>query len=374
MEYGDQMKLITDKAIYDLTIVKQSEFKKPYAEDDYPTMEYAWPYPPPWPPPPYDPPWPPGPPVDPPIIITKVFTCGYSLCYCPGKKRCGSLNCTYPVESVSVTAFDAGDGSITGGHGSFCISATAEASGEIEFRVIMVATDRGAGNQLIKTKGIYEGHISECPEDECGGDCGGESIGYTSQGMSCGAEQTFTVIGGHDGSVYTWEVSGGGSITSGGVYTAPATNANCSSNAVIHLLCNGTTVATLAIAINCYADPGTAYIADGAGCTEFICTLTNPVGCPLPNTFHAANCAFRTRYNYNCSGVQGTANGQCSGGSVAVCQALNPDWCEDFAAPWCDALGSPSGRSSCATLGSCAVEDKRSAAMLAAGCCPVQLL
>ena len=180
------MLLITDKMVYDLTIVKQSEFKKPYLADDYPAMEYEWPPGPPWNPPPYPPPWPPGPipPDNPPIIITKVFTCSYDLCYCPGQKKCGTINCTYPIESVGVTVFDAGDGSFTGSKRKICVTAAADASGEIEFRVIMVATDRGAGNQLIKTKGIYEGHVSQCPDIECSKCSGSESIGYTTQQMS----------------------------------------------------------------------------------------------------------------------------------------------------------------------------------------------
>jgi hypothetical protein len=362
MEYGDQMKLVTDKAIYDLTIVKQSEFKKPYAEDDYPTMEYAWPYPPPWPPPPYDPPYPPGPPITPPIIITKVFTCGYDLCYCPGQTKCGSLNCTYPIESVSVTAFDAGDGSITGGGRKFCISATAEASGEINFRVIMVATDRGAGNQLIKTKGIYEGNISECPEDQCGGcTCGGESIGYTTQQMSCSGSQTFTVNNAKDGCTYTWSVLSGGGSMSGATYTAPATNANCASNAVIALYCDTTNlVATLAIAINCVAGGGTA-----------VRTYT---GKECQNLGYLGNC-YIYQNGYLCDGSL-SEGPDC----VVTKQSENtypvPYSCVG-ASCYSQTITFPacySGSTTINALEAASPIDLRTGEQIAAGCCPVQLI
>jgi hypothetical protein len=44
--YFEQMKRTPDKAIFNEQLKRQSEFKKPYLEDDYQEMEYWYPYPP----------------------------------------------------------------------------------------------------------------------------------------------------------------------------------------------------------------------------------------------------------------------------------------------------------------------------------------
>jgi hypothetical protein len=78
--------------------------------------------------------------------------------------------------------------------------------------------------------------------------------------MSKDTDQTLTVVaaGGHCGDLlYTWEiVEGGGSLnTNEGeevIYSAPSSNANCDSNPVIALYCNGILVDNLAMAINAF--------------------------------------------------------------------------------------------------------------------------
>ena len=119
-------------------------------------------------------------------------------------------------------------------------------------------------------------------------------IGYTSLVMSCGASQTLTAGGGCG--PYSWSVSGGGSLnkTIGQevIYTAPATNPNCTSNPTITLTdCCGSS-ANLKLAVNCYtADQALRY------CDVLVCMscFYNSGGCWAQHTFG--------RWIYNCSGV-----------------------------------------------------------------------
>ena len=85
-------------------------------------------------------------------------------------------------------------------------------------------------------------------------------IGYTTQAMGVGEDQTLTVEGYHprwNSGNYRWRLAaGGGSLSAGQgysvVYTAPASNPDCENNATINLVCEGDVVDQLSIAINAY--------------------------------------------------------------------------------------------------------------------------
>lgn len=87
--------------------------------------------------------------------------------------------------------------------------------------------------------------------------CEDISIGYTTQQMECGEQQTLSVVGDKaccGAKEYTWSktpAQGTLSPTTGlsTTYTAPATNPQCNYNPTITLKCNGETVDTLKIAV-----------------------------------------------------------------------------------------------------------------------------
>jgi hypothetical protein len=122
------------------------------------------------------------------------------------------------------------------------------------------------------------------------------SIGYTSLLMSCGGSQTLTAGGGCG--PYSWSFSGGGTLVPGGsgnsqaIYTAPATNPNCTSNPTITLTdCCGSS-ANLKLAVNCYTADQALRYCDVLVCMS--CFYTSG-GCWAQHTFG--------RWIYNCSGV-----------------------------------------------------------------------
>lgn len=81
-------------------------------------------------------------------------------------------------------------------------------------------------------------------------DCDGK-IGYTTLQMSTGATQELTVTG-STGGTYNWSTTSGSLSAPSGdsvIFTAPATNANCTSNPTISLTCGGAVVDTLQIAV-----------------------------------------------------------------------------------------------------------------------------
>jgi hypothetical protein len=96
------------------------------------------------------------------------------------------------------------------------------------------------------------------PPEDC---CGAETlIGYTSTGMSVGTQQQLTIINANELSTYTFEIiSGPGSITSDGLYTAPDANPGCPP-AVIGLFCNGVQKDQISISINAISGNAGYYV------------------------------------------------------------------------------------------------------------------
>uniref|UniRef100_A0A6M3J3X4 Uncharacterized protein n=1 Tax=viral metagenome TaxID=1070528 RepID=A0A6M3J3X4_9ZZZZ len=171
--------------------------------------------------------------------------------------------------------------------------------------------------------------------------CGGESIGYVSQQMGVNDVQPLTVVDPVPGGSYTWEVaSGGGSITSDGVYTAPASNAECAGNPTISLLCNGVETATLQLAVNA-----------GLTTAAFRKRCSIPLHSPHP-------------YAYCCSN-----RGRCSGSYIDATSAICLEHCGV-------ASGGVVSYNECAYGGGEAdgIYDVRTPAQKTAGCCPMQLL
>lgn len=182
-------------------------------------------------------------------------------------------------------------------------------------------------------------------------------IGYTTPQMPAGGIQTLTPVDPNGNPVprpssCRWVVlSGGGSVTQDGVYTAPATNPNCENNATIGLVCDGVVVDTVEIAINTYANLSiTAYEYRELGDLYIPCCWS---GIGWSAVY------FMSLAKYNCRGDRTYYIGN------AGCALYNvPPTCPG------SNCGGYSGCSSY-TFG---FRDFRTPAMKAAGCCPAPLM
>ena len=212
-------------------------------------------------------------------------------------------------------------------------------------------------------------------------------LSYATLSMQCSDVQNLTVSGGCP--PYSWSVAGGGTITPAAdhpsgdqaTYEAPDNNANCANNGTVTVTdCCGKT-ASVGIAVNCYGGaPALAYYVYGAtwgvpvpSCTNNGCYEGNRVGC--------AGLA-ATRQGYDCEGLPfeplrySTActdpvDGFCSVSIIPGCSVGSS--CSQFD-PCTKILTT---NENCSVPGTCGpgrhcgdVQDKRSAAMKAAGCCP----
>lgn len=211
-------------------------------------------------------------------------------------------------------------------------------------------------------------HFKPCKETgapcpECG--CNSVSISYTTQQMSVTEYQNLGVIEGDNEGLpyceYTWQLSGGGELSSltgtSTVYTAPATNSGCSNNATISLLVNGNVCDTLKIAINAVS-----------GDDQAVRTWTGK-RCQLLSDYIAN--AYITNNTYNCNGE--VVYGPCEVGvqkntypeEVSCADAYN----ETISVPACF-----SGANTVNYLESISPVDLRTATQITNGCCPEQLL
>jgi hypothetical protein len=196
------------------------------------------------------------------------------------------------------------------------------------------------------------------------------SIGYTSQLMYTGSAQIFVCLDA-DGSPIpnhgcTWSVTGGGSITQQGVYTAPADNSDCTNTPVIVLTCGSKVIDSVALAITtpvpqyamAYIEYSNLYVQP---CTHD----TNP---GFPTCGNGELCAIEnctlTRIYYDCADeVYATPADLVTQVNFGIYPGCFPeDTCPDFGSPSFNDL-----------LASSPV-DMRSAYMIAAGCCPTGLL
>ena len=223
----------------------------------------------------------------------------------------------------------------------------------------VIVTPQGGSNFIsfcLSTKhGAYccgGGHAKD--PDLCKGCDGTGSIGYTTTGMGVGETQQLTATCGQGPGApcqATWGIaSGGGSISSTGLYTAPASNASCSNNPIITLACGGTVVATLALAINGAGGGAAAYSQDA------LCTLYTTECCEH-STGEYGQCWWGNHKHYGCDGVV-TYDSGCTYTFYFVftgCSFANK----------CQCGGSTFNGN---------IIDTRTGAQLAAGCCPAALL
>jgi hypothetical protein len=154
--------------------------------------------------------------------------------------------------------------------------------------------------------------------------------------------------------VFSWSLSGGGSISSTTdqniVYTAPTTNPDCGYNATISLICNGVVIDAIEITVNAYANLTTeAYYQTELDGVFSNCIWTN-YGC--------RKLWWYKKTSYNCLGeVLAETRSPCVGDSC-------PSGC-----------GGSTGALLCTTrhVGEGLI-DVRTEAMKAAGCCPAPLM
>lgn len=353
--YMDQMGDTTVRHELEIMLFKHSEFEKPYLSDDYPDMQYR--YHPPQDPPPGPGPVPPDPhpprpnPIDPDPPIWILFRCFFEGCFCPGQEKCGTLNCS---QDITGAKSDSGTIKLTGGKTTkqMCITASASAKSTIRVKVSMVHFEYKGTRITLRKTGSHEFVVDECPEKDCC-TCGGESIGYTSQQMTISTTQNLSVVGAKAGCSYTWEATNGTLSTSSGtatVFTAPSSNPDCASNAVITLKCEGTTVTTLSIAIN---SSSTADQMALSFCENRICP---PCGSFSGYCGHCSKwmaCDGRNWIRWKI----GSNDSSCDCMGYAFPNEMYSDW------QTCAAVGMAEGWA-----------DVRTPTQISQGCCPYQLL
>jgi hypothetical protein len=212
------------------------------------------------------------------------------------------------------------------------------------------------------------GHDNNCTNCvDCVGAGHVPVVQYTSAQMAVGATQTFTVAGG-GGGPYLWSITAGKGTLSGGsgstiVYTAPATNANCTGNPTLRVkdYCGNTKDTKLAI--NAYSGPESAVTQTGV---QGICVPPGASYCD-GSTNVGTGCTYQCCSNlYDCaSAYQGkSSSANCNG------NWYEPYACNDSPANCCGKCGAD-----CKTnCGPTAYLDSRDPTMKGLGCCPALLL
>ena len=322
----------------------ESEHQKPYEnpDQDYQELEALYT---PWETPPYVgpidiPPIPPG--------ETKICKALSDICYCPNETKSAAVRFT-DKECCSHMTYDlihtAGTFTIKATCSKITITASEDASGSIRFtahRSGSVGTDLTAEQ------------CSAVQTNKCTGDDGQPTTISYEQRMNVNTSQTLSVLHPRSGVSYKWKITGGGgtlSATKGAstVYTAPASNPNCNLSPTVTLSVDGK---------GCYSQAGgvcdTAKIAIngyGSGHDTAMRYYDKhpywPLTCQL-DVYIGQFCKYHV-LTYNCVGTQ---------------------WFDNYEARICETIGAP-----CTTNPQHYTwEDARTPAMIAAGCCPPQLM
>jgi len=350
--YLTVMRQVTQKYLDSVMLVKQSNWKKPYREDDYSEMEYKG-----------DPGIPPVPVVGPGTAdcTPKGEAVGGGSHLCEDGISCGQwiFTCAHRIIRFEVVQDFGWIQSIVYG-----------TNDTVTVTVCWNEIDRDAGRKIgpkgILAKGKEVVSTFDfgtcCPTTKaCNGKCEGcppPTIGYDSNQMACGAVQALTHSGGGAGGKYTWSADYGtfdSPVGAGVNFTAPAANAECANNPTITLTDCCKHTATLKIAVNC-AIP--TVVAGYLSC----CVTGRSSG----------YCSWtRGRNNLYCDGsLAGSCNGICGKGDDIPCSldeyyAWLVSGCVD-AIPYCN--------SNCPEGCSEGYHDSRTAAQKTAGCCPAQLV
>jgi hypothetical protein len=160
-------------------------------------------------------------------------------------------------------------------------------------------------------------------------------------------------------SYYFKLTSGKGKVTKTGLYTAPTSNPGCTSNPTIALVCDCQTVATKTLAVNAYDSGATPAVRTYGDC---VAVCIPDIGCTPQAGGYAA--ISKKAYEYSCNGtvvLDDLCNGCSTGCGGCLCPPIATICANcNCATPVADCLG--------------AAGDIRTPAMIAAGCCPSQLL
>jgi len=314
--YIDVMKKVTDAAMYNQAVMKQSELKKPYLEGSYEEMETYFPGPfPTFDPPSFpgafpgpsfpfsgfdgpsfpgpgqipdaDGPW--GGPhrvgciLDCPMFITHGRECDSAQ----DKEVCCSFNPAY--EKIRKVQILAGSPAVLTkwNQEEVCFRlVTAKLDGSYQKVKILATTI----NSYCMAEILVKCEVDACPETA--------SISYTTLGMQKNEAQTLTANPEiSNGDLYEWAITSGGGTLSAATgnsvtYTAPSSNAYCTNNPTITLSCGGVQLDSIAIAVNAWTGTQAAYgmkvCAGESTCTDKVRFV----------------CAWVEGYQYKCNGVK----------------------------------------------------------------------
>lgn len=201
--------------------------------------------------------------------------------------------------------------------------------------------------------------------------CNTIKIGYTSKSVACGGQTTLTAKGTNltlcDSHEITWEITGGeGTLTQSSglstVYLAPEENINCADNPTIKLTCNsiatGTYTATITLSVNCVT---THIWSATVMCTHVADNRSDkPSYCPCP---------YGCNREWYCDGTQvpvSYVTPECSEWGGLELGGAN---IQNKVADECYYTGYNNGYTFF-HLVSGVKTDVRTAALIAAGCCP----
>jgi len=187
--------------------------------------------------------------------------------------------------------------------------------------------------------------------------------------MTCGETQVLSIMNYRTGNTYTWSISGGGSLstTTGErvIYTAPDSNPNCQ-NPTIKVHFNGESSSSITIAVNCDTGNRAAYDA---------WLSWNREQC---NCIKHSNCLGQPRWKasyiplwqqYKCDGTLFKSGGKCDKSDYTCTGCpIDESWCAPYRQVAIDCMWTNYNL----TLGG--TTDVRTAAQMAAGCCPEALL
>jgi hypothetical protein len=365
LPYQEQMQKLTGKHVQDVSLVKQSEFKKPYLENSYPEMEHFQ--------------YPPGPdPIRPPGPGGFDNDCkvGYEVAgavvgwrICAPSDDCAGWIFTCAHKIVSFTC------------GNCHIARMEQLSGDRLLVVICSGDDKLAvkyktNDGVDHIFGPNRTCLGTDPDPTClGSGCTNckatPDIGYSTQQMSTtGALSTQNLnADGGGGGPYTWSIiSGGGTlsklVTTNNemtLYTAPSSNPDCVYNPTIQVKDFCGHEKTLKLAIN--AKTGSFVAWGSSHCDkDNLCIKVADLRCQVLVSINKYNCDSSFAGNSGCAGSDFGCGGTacpCANG----CPAPGQLDCAGQAAVSCPTY-TPIG----------AHIDLRDPTTKLAGCCPVGLL